>query len=149
MTQKNKTTDLHPMQKSFSIGHTLRHNFDWPNVHAVLTKVKEELDELEQSLTQERHAQVHELGDLLFTIIQVARHLNIQPDAALDLCNQRHHQRMEFMKQLAQKDGVDYASLNLEALEAYWVKAKVHTKKIEQRQVQDYLDSTLSSAQGS
>lgn len=146
MTQKNKNLDQHPMQTSFLIGHTLRHNFDWPNVEEVLLKVKEELTELEQSLTQSRQEQVHELGDLLFTIVQVARHLNIPPDDALDLCNQRHRQRMAFMKKLAEEDGLDYASLTLDTLEKYWAKAKTFTKKMEAQQIQDYLTSNTSSS---
>ncbi|MCO5113468.1 MAG: hypothetical protein M9899_04760 [Bdellovibrionaceae bacterium] len=146
MTKKHKNLDQNPMQKSFSIGHALRHNFDWPNVGEVLLKVKEELTELEQSLTQGRPEQVHELGDLLFTIVQVARHLDIPPDDALDLCNQRHHQRMEFMKKLAEEDGLVYESLTLDTLETYWVKAKTFTKKIEAQQIQNYLTShSLSS----
>lgn len=139
MTQTNKNTELSPMQKSYSIGHSVRHNFDWPNVHEVMLKVKEELLELEQSLEHDKAHQIHELGDVLFTLVQVARHLGIHPDDALDLCNTRHNQRMNFMKKLAAEDGVDYNTLNLEQLEAYWVKAKGFTKASEAHMIQDYL----------
>lgn len=129
------------LQKAFLIGEKVRHNFDWPNVQEVLIKVKEELLELEQSLSLNQAEQIHELGDLLFTIAQVARHLKINPDDALDLCNKRHQNRMATMRMLAEADGLDYDSLLLETLESYWNKAKPLTKPEEKKSIEEYLQN--------
>lgn len=128
------------MSDAYDLGHNVRANFDWANVYDVMKKVEEELGELQACLSSDKAEQVHELGDLLFTIVQVARHLNINPNDALALCNQRHAYRMQKMKELAVQNGEVYDNLKLEDLESYWSLAKVETKPIEKEKIKDYLN---------
>ena len=120
------TTDA--LTESFEIGQKDRVVFDWPNVESVLEKVTEELNELKQSLAEGRLAQAHELGDVLFTLAQVGRHLNINPEMALATANQRYLKRFETMQNLVLQDKKKFKELNLTQLEEYWQKAKKSLK---------------------
>jgi tetrapyrrole methylase family protein/MazG family protein len=96
--------------------------FDWEDPQGVLQKVNEELEELAEADTpQEREA---ELGDLLFSIVNAARWMGIDAEAALRGTGQRFRQRFRFMEQMADKDDVTLADLDLEAKEALWQRAK-------------------------
>ena len=141
MSQKpsNSTSVSCPFNHAYSVGHNVRKHFDWPNVHEVMKKVKEEIQELDEVLDKTPTEQIHELGDVLFTLVQVARHLNIDPKDSLALCNARHEQRMERMKLLIQEDGKIFEEQSLEELESYWVKAKNTLKPKEKQMISDYL----------
>ena len=88
-----------------------RTGFDWPDVSGPRAKIDEELAELDRKL--------EELGDLLFAVVNLARHLNIEPEAALREANRKFEQRF---RAIEQEPG--FAELSLEAKEALWVKAK-------------------------
>jgi tetrapyrrole methylase family protein/MazG family protein len=99
--------------------------FDWEDPEAVLLKVNEELEELAGADTsQEREA---ELGDLLFSIVNAARWMDIDPEAALRGTAHRFRQRFRSMEQMADKDGQILAQLDLEQKEALWQRAKSAT----------------------
>lgn len=104
---------------------TKRERFDWHSWQEVLRKVDEELAELKDALKgNDRQHQEAELGDLLFSVAQLARHLHIDAEQALRTTNQRFEQRFFLMKKLASEDGKDFQTLSEAELEAYWVKAK-------------------------
>ncbi len=117
-----------PLQCTYHLGLKDRAHFDWPSAEAVLEKVSEELLELKQSLHQGRLAQAHELGDLIFTIVQVARHLEINPSLALEVANQRYLERRSCMKNLAEEKNLNFETLQLSDLEQLWKEAKVVLK---------------------
>lgn len=116
------------LTESFEIGQKDRVLFDWPNVEAVLEKVTEELNELKQSLSEGRLAQAHELGDVLFTLAQVGRHLNLNPSLTLATANERYLKRFETMQNLVLQDKKNFKELDLSRLEDYWQKAKKSLK---------------------
>jgi tetrapyrrole methylase family protein/MazG family protein len=96
--------------------------FDWEDQEGVLAKVNEELDELARADTpEEREA---ELGDLLFSIVNAARWMDIDAESALRGTTNRFRQRFRSMEQMAEKDGATLAELDLEAKEALWQRAK-------------------------
>ncbi|MBW4566960.1 MAG: nucleoside triphosphate pyrophosphohydrolase [Tolypothrix carrinoi HA7290-LM1] len=96
--------------------------FEWENIDGVWAKFHEELAEFEQALEQETPAeQQAELGDLLFSIIQVARWYNLDPSEALQGTNQRFIQRLQKMEAFANRPLSDYT---LDELEALWQQAK-------------------------
>src|SRR2546423_2914516 len=98
--------------------------FDWPDVDGALEKVREELDELRQAPTVEgRDA---EFGDLLFTIVNVARKLGINPEDALRGTTGRFEARFRMMEQQARADGRALRDLPIEDLDQYWEAAKRH-----------------------
>jgi MazG family protein len=96
--------------------------FDWRDVEGALDKVREELDELRQAATVEE--QEGEFGDLLFTMVNVARKLGINPEDALRGTTGRFEARFRMMEQAARADGRAIRDLPMEELDRYWEAAK-------------------------
>ncbi len=99
--------------------------FDWPNVDGVVEKVNEELLELkaELAISDNKQRQQEELGDLLFTLVNLARHLDIDPEAALRGCNTKFYQRFSSVEtQIKQQGG--WTQANADSMEKAWQKAK-------------------------
>jgi MazG family protein len=107
--------------------------YDWPDLEGPLDKVREELAELEAEAsragaptpeTEPDPAVFHELGDLLFTVVNVARRLNVDPELALRATTRRFTARVEAAAALAESEGIDWRGLDLEAQDAYYERAK-------------------------
>ncbi len=107
--------------------------YDWPDLTGPLAKVREELDELESAIaaadvpapeTEPAAAVFHELGDLLFTVVNVARRLNVDPELALGATTRRFRERVELAANLANGAGVDWKRLELDEQDAYYERAK-------------------------
>jgi len=96
--------------------------FDWRDVEGALEKVREELDELRQAPTPE--AREAEFGDLLFTMVNVARKLGINPEDALRGTTGRFEARFRMMEQKVRADGRALRDLLIEDLDRYWEAAK-------------------------
>lgn len=103
-----------------------RVGFDWPEASGVRAKVDEELAELEAALAERESAdrQTEELGDLLFAIANWARHLKLDPEAALRASNAKFERRFAAMERLASERGLVLEELDLPAWEALWSQAK-------------------------
>jgi nucleoside triphosphate diphosphatase len=99
--------------------------FDWPEIQGVLAKVKEEIAELEEAIdgTSQDHIK-EELGDVLFSVVNLSRHLKIDSESALRAANEKFEKRFMLMEELIDKDAIDYSTLTLEEFESYWQKAK-------------------------
>lgn len=96
--------------------------FDWPDVRGPLEKVREEATELEEAIAEgDRAAQEEELGDLLFAAANAARHLKIDPEAALRAANRKFERRF---RQVEKGAGGAIHSMSLEQLDALWDRAK-------------------------
>ena len=107
--------------------------YDWPDLTGPLAKVREEIAELEEAAsrtvapapeTVPDPAVFHELGDLLFTVVNVARRLNVDPELALRATTGRFTTRVEAAAELAEAEGVDWRGLDLDAQDAYYERAK-------------------------
>lgn len=105
-------------RKAASVG------FDWTDVHGALPKIGEELIELTEVLHDEA-ARREELGDLLFAICNVARHLDVDPEAALRAASAKFRGRFTSVEALVEADGLQLQSLDLAALDGYWDKVKL------------------------
>jgi tetrapyrrole methylase family protein/MazG family protein len=102
-----------------------RVGFDWPNTESVRDKVQEELDELDEAVSQGNAKQIkHELGDLLFAIAQWARHLDKQPEEALASGCKRFARRFSKMEKTAADAGTPLNDLDMEKMELLWQQAK-------------------------
>ena len=102
-----------------------RVGFDWPDTAGVIDKFREELAELSVELESGDPKRLeHELGDLLFTTVNMARKLGIEPELALDHANQRFIARFQHMETSAAAQGQKLEDLTLEDLETLWRKAK-------------------------
>lgn len=96
--------------------------FEWESIDGVWAKFQEELTEFKEALaTTDKAHQEAELGDLLFTVINLARWYDLDPSAALQGTNQRFIQRLEQMEAVADRPLSDYS---LEQLEQLWQQAK-------------------------
>jgi MazG family protein len=107
--------------------------YDWPDLSGPLAKVYEELGELEQALAQsgatapetEPEPEVFaEVGDLLFTVANLARKLNVDPELALRAATRRFVQRVEQAERLADDAGERWTNLALEVQDRYYARAK-------------------------
>jgi len=114
------------LQKAYKIGkRTEKLGFDWPSLDEVILKVEEEYAELREALDLDSDEAIeHELGDALFSLAQLGRHLKFEPEQVLRTANARFENRFKLMIKLSQKDGKDWGQLPLEEKEAYWQKAK-------------------------
>lgn len=103
-----------------------RIGFDWPAPAPVLEKVGEELDELRASLAAggpSEHVR-EELGDLLFSCVNLARHLGIEPEAALREASRKFERRFRYVESAVREAGGDPAATPLAELDAKWDEAK-------------------------
>jgi ATP diphosphatase len=94
-----------------------RTGFDWPDVTGPRAKVDEELAELDAET--EQPAREEELGDLLFAVVNLARHLNIEPEEALRKANRKFERRFR-----AIETEPGFSDMSLDEMEALWTRAK-------------------------
>ena len=94
-----------------------RVGFDWPDASGPREKIDEELAELEAETEHDR--KLEELGDLLFAVVNLARHLNVEPETALREANRKFERRFRTIEQAP-----GFAEMSLEEKEALWVAAK-------------------------
>jgi len=99
-----------------------RVGFDWPSVEPVAAKVDEELAEFRQAEDAENRAA--ELGDLFFSLVNLARWLGIDPESALRETNQRFERRFGTMERRAHEAGTVLEKMNLDEMDALWEQAK-------------------------
>ncbi|HSN71919.1 MAG TPA: MazG nucleotide pyrophosphohydrolase domain-containing protein, partial [Steroidobacteraceae bacterium] len=103
-----------------------RVGFDWRNATDALVKVDEELAELREAVAaDDQPSRIEaEIGDLLFAITNVCRHVGVDPERALRGANGRFESRFRAMEQEAATDGQDLSDLDLEELDRLWNRAK-------------------------
>ncbi len=106
--------------------------FDWENKNDVWEKVKEEINEFEQEKTEDK--QFEEFGDLLFSLINYARFINISPEDALENTNKKFIKRFNFIEQKANDANKRMDELSLNEMEAFWQQAKVESNHNETNQ---------------
>ena len=107
--------------------------FDWPDLDGPRDKIREELDELDAELARtgkpspetEGDPQVFaEIGDLLFTVVNLARLTNVDPELALRATNRRFVARVELAEQIAEESGATWIELSLQEQEDWYIRAK-------------------------
>ncbi len=99
--------------------------FDWPEALPVVDKVREELGEVLEAMSEnDPEAIAEELGDLLFVVVNLARHLKVDPENALRAANGKFERRFRFIEQALREAGRPIESCDLEALDALWGAAK-------------------------
>ena len=99
--------------------------FDWDDSEGVLDKVKEELDEFKQEVTKNNINEMEmEFGDLLFSLINYARFLKINPETALELTNKKFINRFKYVESQAFKLGKKINQLSLEEMNFFWQQSK-------------------------
>lgn len=103
--------------------------FDWPDALPVVDKVREELDEVLQAIASDApEAMAEELGDLLFSVVNLARHLKADPEHALRQANAKFERRFRHIEQALREQGKAVEDCSLQTLDALWVQAKRQEK---------------------
>jgi ATP diphosphatase len=106
-----------------------RVGFDWPDVDQVIDKITEEARELTEARATLTQAEVtEEFGDLLFVMANLARHLEIDPEAALRAANAKFIRRFQHIEQRLAGQGSSPAQSNLAEMDALWNEAKARDK---------------------
>lgn len=98
--------------------------FDWDNKEQVLEKVHEELRELQVEVNANSDKIEEEFGDVLFSMINYARFLNVNPDDALERTNRKFITRFQYLERESAKDGKKMGEMSLDEMDVYWNRAK-------------------------
>ncbi len=99
--------------------------FDWENADQVLLKLEEELAELAAARRDASHRRLEdEIGDLLFTLVNLARFLEVDPEQAMRRTNAKFRRRFAFVEERLRQSGRSFAQASLEEMEALWQQAK-------------------------
>ena len=119
MSQPSLSYAYHVQRKAAKLG------FDWPDVGGALPKIAEETAELTAAIgAGDQRNIADELGDVLFAVVNVARHLDIEPEAALRAATHKFRRRFEAVEQLATERGVVIGDADLAVLDALWDEVK-------------------------
>ena len=109
-----------------------RVGFDWKRLEDIFEKLQEEVDELRAAIDEHRqsnqeadHVRVREeIGDLLFVVTNIARQLNVEPEAALKLSNRKFRRRFDYIETRLREQNRKFAETTLDELEELWQEAK-------------------------
>ncbi|MDX1346022.1 MAG: MazG family protein, partial [Sedimenticolaceae bacterium] len=102
-----------------------RVGFDWPDISGPLAKCHEEIAEIEQALQQQDQEEVAaEIGDLLFSVVNLARFAGVDPEEALRGSNLRFTRRFQQVESLVEEQGKAMTGMALQELDALWDEAK-------------------------
>ena len=112
-----------------------RVGFDWQSVEDIFEKLQEEVGELRAAIQKHKtsddeadHVRVREeIGDLLFVITNIARHMNVEPEAALKLTNRKFRRRFGYIESQLRERNRKFDDTSLEELEELWQRAKLGT----------------------
>ncbi len=117
--------NLPALLRAFRVGNkAARVGFEWPDLQGPIAKCREEITEFEAELQKEetdRERLEHELGDILFSVVNLARHVNIDPEAALRRTITRFSKRFRFIEA---KLGPKLSQASSEEMESLWEEAK-------------------------
>ncbi len=100
--------------------------FDWEKVEGIIEKLAEEVDEIRQAAGQQERAE--EFGDLLFTLVNIARRLDVDLEMSLRSANQRFCRRFAYMEEVCRERGISLGNLSLAEQNALWEEAKRKVK---------------------
>jgi MazG family protein len=100
--------------------------FEWPDVHGALDKLDEELREVRAAIAEgaAQSAIEDEVGDLLFCVVNISRHLKVDPEAALRRVNQKFARRFQHVESRLREQGREMSQATLAEMDSYWDEAK-------------------------
>lgn len=98
--------------------------FDWDNKEQVWEKVEEEIEEFKTEAIAKSDKMEDEFGDVLFSLINYGRFLNLNPEDALEKTNKKFIKRFQYMEAETKKEGKVLGEMSLDEMDKYWNKAK-------------------------
>jgi len=107
-----------------------RVGFDWPDPGPVVAKIREEIDELESALRTPNQPDAirEEIGDLLFAVVNLARHLSVDAEGSLREATRKFERRFRRIEEILREAGADPATASLESMELAWTQVKSEEK---------------------
>ena len=103
--------------------------FDWDNSEQVFEKVQEEIFELYHEVKENDQLKMEaEFGDVLFSMINYARFIKVDPESALERTNKKFIKRFQYLEKETKKQGLQLSEMTLEEMDVYWTKSKKHFK---------------------
>ena len=121
---------LPPMDRAYALQKKAsKAGFDWPDTEGVIGKIKEELNEAKEAINSEqatgnREKIEEELGDLLFSAVNLCRFLKVEPSVALRRTNSKFIGRFKYVEKKMKETGQEMKKENLEVMDAFWEEAK-------------------------
>ena len=101
------------------------YHFDWPGALPVLDKIEEEARELREALANGDHEHVQgEMGDLLFACVNLARHVDVDAEAALRRTNEKFIRRFDYVVEQMRAAGIEFSPEQLDQMETFWQNSK-------------------------
>jgi ATP diphosphatase len=105
-----------------------RVGFDWPALEPVMEKLHEEIEELRREVkNHNQQAQFEEIGDVIFSCVNLSRHLQVDAEEALRACNDKFERRFSHIEESLAQQQKDFTDCDIEQLEALWQQAKTKT----------------------
>jgi nucleoside triphosphate diphosphatase len=102
-----------------------REGFDWPSIDPVINKIEEEMHELREAMQQKDSESIfEETGDLIFSCVNLARHLNVDAEESLRGCNKKFEKRFSFIEKTIETSSREFKDYSLDELESLWQEAK-------------------------
>ncbi len=118
LTELTKAVEL--CQRAAKIG------FDWPSINPVFNKLEEEISELKSAIAgQNKEEMLDELGDVLFVITNMARHLGVNPELAIINANKKFKRRFKAVEAMAREKYPQKRNVSLNILEKLWDEVKI------------------------
>ena len=103
--------------------------FDWEEPHQVWEKVQEEISELNDEIKNGNQENIEkEFGDVLFSMINYARFINVNPENALEKTNKKFINRFQYLEKVAKKEGKKISEMTLAEMDVFWNASKKHFK---------------------
>jgi ATP diphosphatase len=117
---------LSALQRALRLqGRASRLGFDWEEIRGVFDKLDEETRELQEAISSGHSSEIaHEVGDLLFTVVNLARQLEVNPDQALRQSNRRFQARFGRMLDMLSGQGLSLSGMTADEMEVHWQAAK-------------------------
>ncbi|WKK64937.1 nucleoside triphosphate pyrophosphohydrolase [Lutimonas zeaxanthinifaciens] len=103
--------------------------FDWDRSEQVFEKVQEEIEELYTEVQKKDTSKIEaEFGDVLFSLINYARFIDVDPESALERTNKKFIKRFQYLEKEVSREGKDLRKLSLEEMDVYWDRSKAYFK---------------------
>jgi MazG family protein len=115
-----------PMDRAYKLQKkAAKAGFDWPDTEGVIEKIREELEETKEAVQNKQEAELEgELGDLLFSVINLCRFLKVEPSVALRRTNGKFIERFKYVEKKMKETGQEMKKENLDIMESFWQQAK-------------------------
>ena len=129
------SSGLPPMDRAYALQKkAAKAGFDWPDTEGVIAKIKEELEEAREASQQAASQQAaashnsekleEELGDLLFSVVNLCRYLKVEPSTALRRTNSKFVNRFKYVEKKMKETGQEMKKENLDIMDSFWNEAK-------------------------